>query len=84
MFFFRFRMNFNEFTRRLIGVFLVISFFVCADYLLSTFKRDEFTPVKYYKKPENFEETCKLDKNCEEDCDVCCELPYHIDTGALI
>ena len=77
-------MNFNEFTRRLIGVFLVISFFVCADYLLSPFKRDEFTPLKYYKKPENFEETCKLDKNCDEDCDVCCELPYHIDTGALI
>ena len=37
--------------------------------------------VPFLKKPPNFEETCNLDKRCNEDCDVCCEMPYHIDTG---
>jgi len=35
----------------------------------------------YFQKPSNFEETCNLDKRCNEDCDVCCEMPYHVDTG---
>jgi len=45
---------------------------------------DEFTPVTYYMRPENFSETCKLDKNCGTDCDVCCELPYHAKSGIIV
>jgi len=36
-----------------------------------------------YLKPQNFDEVCKLDINCDANCDVCCQLPYHAQTGCL-
>jgi len=36
-----------------------------------------------YLKPQNFDEVCKLDINCDANCDVCCQLPYHAQTGVI-
>jgi len=36
-----------------------------------------------YLKPNNFEQKCKMDLNCDVHCDVCCQLPYHASTGVI-
>ena len=72
-------------TRRNLGTFLLLILGFIIIYKAMNINEviffDEFTPKNYYMRPDNFEETCKLDKNCGTECDVCCELPYHVDTG---
>ena len=34
------------------------------------------------QRPEGFETLCRSDPSCPEDCDACCQLPYHNKTGA--
>jgi len=35
------------------------------------------------QRPEGFETLCRSDPSCPEDCDACCQLPYHNKTGKL-
>jgi len=75
-------------TRRNLGTFLLLILGFIIIYKAMNINEviffDEFTPKNYYMRPDNFEETCKLDKNCGTECDVCCELPYHVDTGLIV
>jgi len=45
-------------------------------------KEEEGNRVPYLK-PQNFDEECKMDTNCDDKCDVCCQLPYHKQTGII-
>ena len=39
----------------------------------------KYAPVK----PGNYSQDCKIDPQCSEGCDVCCNLPYNVKTGQI-
>ena len=43
-----------------------------------------FSPSPPELRPANFQAVCSSDPACRGGCDVCCELPYNVKTGALI
>ena len=60
--------------------------------IFRSYKNDTLLNYSYYSntesycppsrvKPSNYDEVCKQDKNCPAGCDVCCELPYHYQSG---
>ena len=42
-------------------------------------KYKKYAPVK----PSNYSEACKIDPQCSDGCDVCCNLPYNVKTGQI-
>jgi len=68
--------------RTIFGALIILICLICFDRFKSS-RKDYLVQGDYFQKPPNFEETCNLDKRCNEDCDVCCEMPYHVDTGII-
>ena len=82
-------MNITAYTSLFLALCLILHlcyFLVIEKYQLDfkwVYSKEEEGNTVPYLKPQNFDEDCKMDTNCDDNCNVCCQLPYHKQTGKV-